>query len=89
MSWHHAKPSSKRRHAPPVATAAVAAILLLALGACSSTPSAGTAGNPAPTLATATAIPAGRTGALTGPGPHSTRRSSPPPSPGTSSSTRA
>ncbi len=68
MSWHHAKPSSKRRHAPHLATAAAAAIVLLALGACSSTPSAGTAGSPVPALATASAIPVGHTGALTGAG---------------------
>ncbi len=68
MSWHHAKPSSKRRHAPHLATAAVAAIVLLALGACTSTPSAGTTGSPAPAPATAGAIPAGHTGALNGAG---------------------
>ncbi len=68
MSWHHAKPGSKRRHAPHLATAAVAAIVLLALGACTGTPSASTAGSPASALATASAIPAGHTGALTGAG---------------------
>ena len=68
MSWHHAKPGSKRRHAPHLATAAVAAIVLVALGACTSTPSAGTTGSPASALATAGAIPAGHTGALTGAG---------------------
>ena len=66
MPWHHAKPSSKLRHAPHLTTAAVAAIILTALGACSSTPSASTAGSSA--LATAGAIPAGHTGALTGAG---------------------
>ena len=66
MSWHHAKPGSKRRHAPHLAAAAVAAIVLAALGGCSSTPSAGTAA--APALATASAIPVGHTGALTGAG---------------------
>ena len=57
MSWHHVKPSSKRRHAPHLATAAVAAIVLAALGACTSTPSASTTGSPASALATASAIP--------------------------------
>ena len=68
MSWHHAKPGSKPRRAPHVATAAVAAIVLAALGACTSTPSASTTGSPAPALATASAIPVGHTGALTGAG---------------------
>ncbi len=88
MSWHHAKPGFKPRHAPHLATAAVAAIVLVALGACTSTSSNSTTGSRS-ALATASAIPAGHTGALTGAGPHSTRRSSPSPSPGTSSNTRA
>ena len=66
MSWHHAKPSFKPRHAPHLATAAVAAIVLVALGACTSTSSNSTTGSSAP--ATASAIPAGHTGALTGAG---------------------
>ncbi len=63
MSWHHAKPSSKLRHAPHLTTAAVAAIVLLALGACTSTTSTSTTASPAPVLATASTIPAGHPGA--------------------------
>jgi hypothetical protein len=53
MSWHHAQPGAKLRRAPQLATAAVAAIILLALGACTSTPSASTTGSPVSALATA------------------------------------
>ena len=60
--WHHAKPGVKLRRTPHLA------IVLVALGACTSTPSAGTTGVPASALATASAIPVGHAGALTGAG---------------------
>ena len=67
MSWHHARPGTWPRHAPHLATAAVAATVLVVLGACSSTPST-TTGRSAAGLATASAIPASHTSALTGAG---------------------
>jgi ABC-type phosphate transport system substrate-binding protein len=66
MSGHHAKPGRKPSHAPFLATAAVAAIVLVALGACTSTTSTGTTTSPASPLATASAVPAGHPGTLTG-----------------------
>ena len=68
MPWHHAKPAVKLRRTPHLAGAAVAAIVLVALGACTSTPSVGTTSVPASALATASAIPAGHPGTLTGAG---------------------
>ena len=66
MSRHQAEPSARPRRAPQLAAAAIATIVLVALGACTSATS--TTGRPAAALATASAIPAGHPGTLTGAG---------------------
>jgi phosphate transport system substrate-binding protein len=68
MSAHHAGPGTPPRHMPYTVIAAAVTIILLALGACSSTPAATITGSSAAGLATASAIPASHTGALTGAG---------------------
>ena len=68
MSGHHAGPGTRPSHVPYPVTAAAVAIILLAIGACSSGSSTSTTGSSAAALATASAIPAGHPGTLTGAG---------------------
>ena len=67
MSGHYPRPGSQPRHARHLVIASAAAILLLALGACTSATSAGTS-TAASALATTSAAPGGRPGTLTGAG---------------------
>ena len=68
MSGHHAGPGTRPGHVPYPVIAAAVAIILLALGACSSGSSTSTTGSSAAALATASAIPVGHQGVLTGAG---------------------
>ena len=87
MSGHHAhRGLPPRRSARPVITAAAAAFIPLAAGACTSSTSTST-GTPA--VAVASNAPPVINPPSLGPARRSMRRSSPWPSPGTSSSTRA
>ena len=87
MSGHHARPGPRPRHTPhPAIRATVTAIILLAVGACTTTASTATPVTSASPLATVSAGSGGHAGTLTGPARRSSRRSSPWPSPGTSSS---
>ena len=67
MSGHYARPGSQPRHARHLVIASAAAILLLALGACTSATSASTS-TAASALATTSAAPGGHPGTLTGAG---------------------
>ena len=81
MSAHTARPGSRPRRSPHPATWAAAAAIALLTAACTSTSSPDTAAS-----VVAAASAGGHAPTLTGPGRRSTRRSSPWPSPGTSSS---